>query len=119
MTLFGEIWGMLTQRQRRRILAMQLVSLVMAFSTSTGIAAIAPFFAVLGDPKLVEHNALLHWLYIQGGFSNTHGLMLALGVGFIAVVFIANLINALGFLAMNRLALRIGNELQTTLFDEY
>jgi ABC-type bacteriocin/lantibiotic exporter with double-glycine peptidase domain len=119
MTLFGEIWGMLTQRQRRRILAMQLVSLVMAFSTSTGIAAIAPFFAVLGDPKLVEHNALLHWLYVQGSFSNTHGLMLALGVGFIAVVFIANLINALGFLAMNRLALRIGNELQTTLFDEY
>jgi len=35
----------LAPRQRRRILAMQLVSLVMAFSTSTGIAAIAPFRA--------------------------------------------------------------------------
>jgi ABC-type bacteriocin/lantibiotic exporter with double-glycine peptidase domain len=119
MTLVAELWGMLTPPQRRRILAMQLVSLVMAFSTSTGIAAIAPFFAVLGEPKLVEHNTLLHWLYVQGGFTSTRGLMLALGIGFIAVVFIANLINVLGFLAMNRLALQIGNELQTTLFDEY
>jgi ATP-binding cassette, subfamily B, bacterial PglK len=119
MTLFAEIWGMLTPRQRRRILAIQLVSLVMAFSTSLGIAAIAPFFAVLGDPKLIERNTLLHWLYVQGGFYSTRGLMLALGMGFIAIVCVANLINVLGFVAMNRVALQIGNELQTTLFDEY
>jgi HlyD family secretion protein len=119
MKLFAEIWGMLTPRQRRRILAMQLVSLVMAFSTSTGVAAIAPFFAVLGDPKLIERNTLLHWLYVEGGFSSTRGLMLALGMGFIAIVCAANLINVLGFMAMNRLALQIGNELQTTLFEEY
>jgi HlyD family secretion protein len=117
--MFAEIWGMLTPRQRRGILQMQIVSLTMAFSTVTGIAAIAPFFAVLGDPRLIEHNALLHWLYVQGGFSSERSLMVALGIGFVAVVFIANLINVAGALAMNRLTLRIGNELQTTLFGEY
>ena len=119
MSVLGEVWGMLTASQRRAILLMQLVSLVVAFSTATGVAAIAPFFAVLGQPQLIEHNAWLHWLYIAGGFASPRGLMVALGVGFVAVVLIANLISVLGYLAMNRLALRIGNELQTTLFEEY
>ena len=119
MNLFTEIWDMLTPRQRRGVLSMQLVSLLMALSSAIGIAAIAPFFAVLGDPGLTEHNVALRWLYVAGGFSGKRAFMVALGSGFVAVVLIANLISVLGFLAMNRLALRIGNELQTTLFDEY
>lgn len=119
MSLFSEIWGMLTPQQRRGVLTMQLVSLIMAVSTITGIAAIAPFFAVLGDPRLIEHNALLHRLYLEGGFTGARSFMLALGVGFTAVVLIANLVNVLGLLAFNRLVLRIGSELQTTLFGVY
>jgi HlyD family secretion protein len=119
MSVVREIWRLLTPRQRHGVLAMQLVSLLMAFSTVTGIAAIAPFFAVLGDPRLIEQNAVMHWLYLAGGFTGPRTFMLALGVGFVAVVLGANLINILGLLAMNRLALQIGNELQTTLFGEY
>ena len=119
MTLFRAIWGMLTPRQRRAILLMQLVSGMMALSTASGVAAIAPFFAVLGDPGLAQHNAWLRWLYRAGGFHDERALVLALGIGFVAVVLIANLISVLGFLAMKRLALRITNELQTTLFAEY
>jgi ATP-binding cassette, subfamily B, bacterial PglK len=119
VNLFTEIWDMLTPPQRRGVLSMQLVSLLMALSSAIGIAAIAPFFAVLGDPGLTEHNVALRWLYVAGGFSGKRAFMVALGIGFVAVVLIANLISVLGFLAMNRLALRIGNELQTTLFDEY
>jgi ATP-binding cassette, subfamily B, bacterial PglK len=119
MNLFAEIWGILTPRQRRGILTMQVISMVMAFSTVTGIAAIAPFFAVLGQPQLIDQNALLHWAYVHGSFSSKRGFVVALGIAFIAVVLIANFINMLGSLAMNRLALRIGTELQTTLFGEY
>jgi hypothetical protein len=58
MTLFADLWGILTPKQRRGILTMQIVSTAMAFSTVSGIAAIAPFFAVLGQPELIDHNAL-------------------------------------------------------------
>jgi ATP-binding cassette, subfamily B, bacterial PglK len=119
MTLLGDFWGILTPKQRRGILAMQIVSMAMAFSTVGGIAAIAPFFAVLGQPELIDHNALLHWAYVHGGFSSKRGFVVALGLAFIAVMLIANLINVLGSLASGRLALRIGTELQTTLFAEY
>jgi ATP-binding cassette, subfamily B, bacterial PglK len=119
MSLISDLWSILTRAQRRRILAAQVVSVAMAFSTITGIAAIAPFFAVLGEPALIDQNKVLHWLYAQGDFSSQRGFVVALGTTFILVVLIANLINLLGSLATNRLALRIGNELQTTLFEEY
>jgi ABC-type bacteriocin/lantibiotic exporter with double-glycine peptidase domain len=119
MTLLADLWGVLTPKQRRGILTTQIVSIAMAFSTVTGIAAIAPFFAVLGQPQLVDHNALLHWAYVHGGFSNKRSFVVALGISFIAVMLIANLINVLGSLAMSRLALLIGNELQSVLFGEY
>jgi ABC-type bacteriocin/lantibiotic exporter with double-glycine peptidase domain len=119
MTLFGDFWAVLTPKQRHGILTMQIVSMAMAFSTVSGIAAIAPFFAVLGQPELIDHNALLHWAYVHAGFSSKRAFVVALGVAFTAVMLIANLINVLGSLAMSRLALRIGTELQSTLFGEY
>jgi ABC-type multidrug transport system fused ATPase/permease subunit len=119
MSLLSELWSILTAQQRRRVLAAQFVSLAIAFSTVTGIAAIAPFFAVLGDSNLVDQNKLLHWMYVHGSFSSQRAFVVALGFAFIAVVLIANAINVLGSLVTNRLALRIGNELQTTLFEEY
>jgi ABC-type bacteriocin/lantibiotic exporter with double-glycine peptidase domain len=119
MTLFADLWGILTPKQRRGILMMQVVSTAMAFSTVSGIAAIAPFFAVLGQPELIDHNVLLHWAYAHGGFSSQRGFIVALGVAFIAVMLIANSINVMGSLAMSRMALRIGTELQSTLFGEY
>ena len=117
--LVSDIWSVLTPGQRRWVLAAQLLSILMAFSTVGGIAAIAPFFAVLGQPELIDHNALLHWAYVHGGFSSKRGFVVALGIAFGAVMLIANLINVLGSLAMGRLALRIGTEMQSTLFGEY
>src|ERR1700730_15489713 len=119
MNLFGDFWGILTPKQRRGILTMQIVSMAMAFSTVSGIAAIATFFAVLGQPELIDHNAVLHWTYAHGGFSSKRGFVVALGIAFIAVMLLANLINVLGSLAMSRLALWIGTELQATSFGGY
>lgn len=119
MSLFADFWGILTPQQRRGILTMQIVSVAMAFSTVGGIAAIAPFFAVLGQPDLIDHNAVLHWAYAHAGFSSKRGFVVALGIAFSAMMLIANLINVLGSLAMSRLALRIGTELQSALYGEY
>jgi ATP-binding cassette, subfamily B, bacterial PglK len=119
MSLTAELWSLLTPPQRRRVLGAQVISVAMAFSTVTGIAAIAPFFAVLGDPRLIDQNRQLHWLYAAGGFSSGHGFVVALGFGFVGVVLLANLVNAIGGATMNRLALQVGAELQSTLFGEY
>jgi HlyD family secretion protein len=119
MDLLLDIWNILTPRQRRWLLAGQALALLMALSTVTGIASITPFFSVLGDPRLTESNPFLHWLYGSLGFSDRRHFVVALGLGFIALVLLANLINLLGSSAMNRLAWWIGTDLQSALFSEY
>lgn len=119
MNLLADIWAVLTARQRRWVLAAQILSFAMALSTVTGIAAIAPFFSVLGKPQLIDTVGLLHWLYVHLGFASRRSFIVALGLTFLVLVLVANLINILGAFAMSRLAWWIGTDLQTALFAEY
>lgn len=119
MSFVSDIWSVLNPRQRRRVIAAQFVSFVMAISTVTGIAAIVPFFAVLGDPGEIDRHPLLQWLYAHGNFPGKYAFVATLGIGFIAAVLISNAINALGSKSMIRIAFEIGDQLQAALFDEY
>ena len=96
----------------------QFLSLIMAFSTVAGIASIAPFFSVLGNPALIQRSAQLRWIY-QLGFSSPRSFTIALGLAFMGFVVIANVINILGSFVMIRLAMSIGTDLQSILFAEY
>jgi ATP-binding cassette, subfamily B, bacterial PglK len=119
VSLLSDIWQILTPRQRRWVLGAQVLSIAMAFSTIAGIAAIAPFFAVLGDPQLIDQSKFLHWLYTYFRFPDRREFEVALGLGFMAFVFAANLINLTGSFVMARLAWWIGTDLQSVLFGEY
>ena len=114
-----DIWSVLTPRQRRWVLAAQLLSVVMALCTVTGIVSIAPFFSVLGRPELIDAPGPVHWLYVHLGFVSRRHFVVALGLAFMLLVLAANLINILGTFAMIRLAWWIGADLQVTLFGEY
>src|SRR5579872_5168397 len=119
MNLLRDLWSVLTPRQRLAVMAGQGLALVMAFATVTGIASIAPFFAVLGDPEVIERNRWLHGVYAHFGFASRRAFEVALGVGFIAVAVLANLVNFVGSWALGRLAWWIGSDLQSALFAEY
>jgi ATP-binding cassette, subfamily B, bacterial PglK len=119
MSLVSDIWSVLNPRQRRRVVAAQFISFAMAISTVTGIAAIVPFFAVLGDRGEIDRHPLLQWLYAHGNFPGKYAFVATLGIGFIAAVLISNCINALGSKSMIRIAFEIGDQLQAALFDEY
>jgi ATP-binding cassette, subfamily B, bacterial PglK len=119
MNLVFDIWSVLTSRQRRWVLGAQALSIVMAFSTVVGIASIAPFFSVLGNPHLIDKSGVLSWLYHYLGFSDRRNFTIALGLTFIGLVLVANLINVIGSFVTIRLALSIGTDLQSVLFAEY
>jgi len=112
MSLLLDIWSVLTPPQRRWVLWTQALSILMAFSTLIGIASIGPFFSVLGDPQLIDRSEPLKWLFVNFGFSSTRSFEIALGVAFMAAVFIANMINIAGAFLMTRLSYRISAEMR-------
>jgi ABC-type multidrug transport system fused ATPase/permease subunit len=114
-----ELWQLLDRQQRRRLVLLQLVSLMMAFSTLVGIAAVLPFFTVLAEPQSIGRTASLAALYEHLRFDSERSFMVALGCGFVALVLLANVINLLGSLAIGRFALQVGNTFYVALFAEY
>jgi HlyD family secretion protein len=119
MSVLLTLWRLLDHRQRRQLVWLQLLSIVMALSTVGGIAAVLPFFAALADPHAIEHNALLRAVVQRVHLGNGGSFTAVLGMTFAAVVLIANAVNLFGFLAINRFAARVGDTLYVRLFDEY
>ncbi|HEX3912614.1 MAG TPA: ABC transporter ATP-binding protein [Steroidobacteraceae bacterium] len=119
MSLLSDIWGILTRPQRRLVVFAQLLSIAMALSTVTGIASIAPFFAVLGNPGAIQQNRYLHWLYVQSALSDARSFEVILGLGFVSLVLVSNLINAVGSFVIVKLVSSIGADLKSELFGEY
>jgi ABC-type bacteriocin/lantibiotic exporter with double-glycine peptidase domain len=119
MAVLFSLWRILDPHQRRQLLGLQLLSVVMGLSTVGGIAAVLPFFTALNDPNAVRHNAVLRLALQHLHFADDRSFVIALGLGFAAVVLIANAINLFGFLAINRFAFRVGDTLYVRLFNEY
>jgi ABC-type multidrug transport system fused ATPase/permease subunit len=119
MNLLKSIWQLLDRGQRQQLVLLHAATLVMAASTLAGIAAVVPFFAVLGDPAFVDRSVVLSHLYRYFGFTDQHHFQIALGVSFLGLVLLANAINLAGQIAMNRFAHRVGNHFCIALFDEY
>ena len=119
MKLLADIWKLLDRSQRRRLLLLEAAGVIMAATTLAGIAAVVPFFAVLGDSAAIDRNFALSWLYRYFGFSDHRQFLIALGVVFLGLVVLSNAINLAGTLAMYRFAHGIGNHFCVALFDEY
>jgi HlyD family secretion protein len=119
MGVLRTLWRLLSAKQRRQLVALQLLSVIMGLTAVGGIAALLPFFTVLADPHAAEHSTvlrnLLHALHLYG--RNDVGLFL--GLVFAGAVLLANATSLLGFIAINRFALRAGDALCVQLFDEY
>jgi ABC-type multidrug transport system fused ATPase/permease subunit len=113
------IWDFLDGPMRRRLIALQLVAMLMAVSTVSGIAAVLPFFTVLAAPKVIHRTPALDFIYARLHFDTERTFVIALGLGFAAVVVLANAINLAGSLALHRFAHRVGDDFHVALFDEY
>ena len=118
MSILHALWRLLDSRQRRRLLGLQLLSIVMALSTVGGVAAVLPFFAALSDPNTIRHNVVA-WAVLQKLHVGDGSIVPALGAVFAASVLIANAINLFGLLAINRFSVRVGESLYAELFAEY
>ena len=113
------VWRILDKQQRHRLLALHLLSVLMAFSTVGGMAAILPFFSELSEPHSLRSHELLRTLYGYLHLQTEGGFLVALGVVFVAAVLLSNLINLLGTLAINKFSYAVGDALHIRLFNEY
>jgi ATP-binding cassette, subfamily B, bacterial PglK len=119
MNALSMMWRLLNQHERRQLVAMQLLSIFVALSTVSGMAAILPFFTVLAEPHSIQAHHLLLYVYQHLHFADETHFVIALGVAFALAVVVSNFVSMLGTLAIDRFAFRVGESLHTALFNEY
>ena len=113
------VWDLLDAAQRRNCARAVLLSAAAGGITVAGVAGIAPLLATLADPAIVERNGLLAWLRRAIGSPPFDDFLVCLGVGFVAVLVVANVVNLLATLAIGSFSHRVGASFHALLFDEY
>src|SRR5262245_56292315 len=111
MNVLARAWQLLTPRERRQCAGLQLLGIFMALTPVAGSAAVMPFFAVLGDPGLIERNTALRWLQARLDLGYPDFILL-LGCTFIALLLLSSVVNLAGGVAMSRFAWRVGDRLR-------
>lgn len=113
------LWRLLDGAQKRECVLVLSLATVSASVTLAGVAGIAPFFAVLSDPGVIDRQPMLAALQQALALETSQSLLVALGVGFVALLLLANVTDYVALLAIGRFSQSVGARLHTLLFDEY
>lgn len=82
--MFKKILDLFTWHEKKKLFFLLILILIMALLDALGVASILPFVAVLANPKLIETNAMLVYLYQESGIwgvTTTKQFLFVLGVG--------------------------------------
>lgn len=113
------LWKLLTDEQRKKLLRLQILVVLMAFAEVAGVVAIGPFMAVVGDISHLEDGGILAKVYKNSGLESPQKFLFWLGV---AVLIVLSVAAAISIYVTWRLALyaqQVGAELSNRLFRHY
>ncbi|WP_432490473.1 hypothetical protein, partial [Flavonifractor plautii] len=74
------LFNLLTEEQRKRLIRLQVLVVLMAFAELTGVVAIGPFMALVGDLSQLQGNGKFAQLYQYSGLTNASDFIFWVGV---------------------------------------
>ncbi|OJA06011.1 ABC transporter ATP-binding protein [Halomonas sp. QHL1] len=113
------LWKLLAREQRKKLLGMQVLVVLMAFAEVAGVAAIGPFMAVVGDIGRLEGDGTLAQLYQASGVESPRQFIFWLGVTVIIALASAAAISIYVTWRLALYAEQVGAELSIRLFQHY
>ena len=121
-SMFGflkEFFSLLTPAQRKRLLRLQGLVVLMAFAEVVSIISMGPFMAVVGNMDRLQGNGRLATLYEWTGASSPQTFLMFMGAGVLCLLLIAALFSMFALWRLFTYGATIGAELSERLFDHY
>ncbi|MHA3092531.1 ABC transporter ATP-binding protein [Acinetobacter brisouii] len=85
-----ELWRILTPLDKRKLLLVLMLVVIMAFIEAAGVVSIMPFLAVLSNPSVIETNSLLKKIHQLFAVENNRQFIVYLGfISLFIVIFSA------------------------------
>ena len=114
-----KLFNLLTQKQRSKFYALQILIILMAFSEIIGVASIIPFMTLVGDMAQIQKNLIIAQVYKASGISSETNFLFVLGVGVLFMLFISAIISMYTIWRLSMFANKIGAEIADRLYTHY
>lgn len=117
--LIKQLFNLLTAKQRRQIIRLQVLVVLMAFAEILAVASIGPFMGLVGNPDLLLGDNILARYYVYTGFSEPYDFMFLLGVVVLLLMATGSLISMITVWKMAEFSAKIGSEIGDRLYQYY
>lgn len=114
-----ELYALLTADQRKKLLRLQILVVLMSFGEIAGVLSIGPFMAVVGDMSRLQGDGTMAQLYSVSGFEEPRTFLLWLGIAVLVVLTGAALVSMYTIWRLSMYGARVGSELSSRLYKHY
>ena len=118
-TTLKQLWQILTPLDKRKLLLVLALVMIMALIEAAGVVSIMPFLAVLSNPQIIESNAILQNLYALFSSDTPQQFIMYLGILSLIVVVTSTCVKILAQFALNRFSSLQRHYLSTRLLKIY
>ena len=117
--MLKELYSLLTEEQRKKLLRLQILVVLMAFAEIAGVVSIGPFMALVGDMDQLQGEGFIAEIYRFSGLAGPRAFLFWLGVGVLAVLTASALVSMFTVWRLSMYGARVGAELSSRLFNHY
>lgn len=118
-TQLKELYSLLTEEQRKKLLRLQGLVVLMAFAELGSVLSIGPFMALVGDMSQLQGDGMVGDLYRVSGLEDRRAFLFWTGIGVLVALTIAALISMFTIWRLSMYGARVGAELSSRLYSHY
>jgi len=119
LTQLRELYALLTRQQRRRLLRLQGLIIIMALAEIAGVVAIGPFMSVVGDMGRLQGEGWIARAYAASGLASPDAFLTLLGSLVLLVLVVAAGISVYTTWRLSLYSAQVGAELSNRLYRHY
>lgn len=113
------LWKILTTLEKKKIIIVLLLTIVMAFLETLGVLSVMPFLAVLSSPNIVENDARIHYFYEILESTSYTNFIIKLGLVSVVSIFVSSLFKVIHSYGISRFVSLQRHYLSTRLLSIY
>lgn len=114
-----ELYYLLTTEQRKKLLRLQVLVILMSFAEIAGVVSIGPFMGLVSDMSQLQGKGVIAELYHASGFTEPRTFLFWVGIGVLAVLTAAALVSMFTVWRLSMYGARIGADLASRLYRHY
>ncbi|WP_201545996.1 ABC transporter ATP-binding protein [Psychrobacter sp. H7-1] len=119
LSVIKELFSLLSDKQRKHFYILQFLVILMAFTELLGIASIAPFMALVGDPSLLQQDGIYFKLYQLSRLENPVDFLFFAGCLVLLMLTISTIVSMLTTWRLAVYGASVGTELADRLYAYY